>query len=303
MSKKQFSGTSNNGNVSEAVSIAVKMAKEELQTDYIDWELNDVSGSYGGFTLQTNLTATITVRATKPSVGTNEPHQINNPQQYDGMRFIPNLPYQSTNGSQSLIDSINSKQTLESKQDPIEICKNLLQSLLIDGEKLPPIKSIELYHIRCLAYGMGEGKEVTGVYFPPEFLYLADVGYPYLAGISIISPRIGQGAPDFPNFKNAAYRSVKSRASNDLIFPDVTGEIMVGTHEDLELDTIKELLAPYAYNIHGNDSFFTAKCKPFHEKDTCREIETNIKQVKYASTNSIVRIIDIVPGWEVDRVL
>ena len=49
MNKNNYKGTSNTGDFKEALSDAIQTAKEELLTDYIEWELLKVNGKHGGF--------------------------------------------------------------------------------------------------------------------------------------------------------------------------------------------------------------------------------------------------------------
>lgn len=49
MKEGSFIGTSNNGNFQEALSIAIAIAKESLETDFIKWKLEELSGEDGGF--------------------------------------------------------------------------------------------------------------------------------------------------------------------------------------------------------------------------------------------------------------
>lgn len=67
MSDTIFEGKSTNGNIEEAIEIAVELAKESLQTDFVIWKLLDVQGKYGGAVLQRHLT--VRVSASGPSPG------------------------------------------------------------------------------------------------------------------------------------------------------------------------------------------------------------------------------------------
>ncbi len=49
MKEHNFKGISQNGDLSEAINVAIVKAKEALTTDHILWELDKVSGSNGGF--------------------------------------------------------------------------------------------------------------------------------------------------------------------------------------------------------------------------------------------------------------
>ncbi len=213
--------------------------------------------------------------------------------------------YQKLSGSQPAFSFSKDQKGAEVRilSNPEEICRNLFLALPLGDDVLPALKSIEIYHVRCLAYGQENGRDIQYVYFPPEFLYLFDFGYPSLSAILINSSIAGLGDPEFPNFKNASFRSVKSRDPNDLIFPMITSQIVIGTKKEISQLDLSKLLSQYVENIQGTGTFFTGSCKPFHEIDICEKIEKTVEVVKYASPNHIIRIIDIIPGWQVDKVI
>lgn len=57
---REFDGTSERGDLREALSRAIANAKETLTTDIIEWTLVRVHGLDGGFVLREDLTAVIT---------------------------------------------------------------------------------------------------------------------------------------------------------------------------------------------------------------------------------------------------
>ncbi len=297
MSTKLFSGISKKGDFEDALRNAIANAKETLQTDYIEWELDSTQGEYGGFTLQEHLTVIVRVKETTQSTKIFKSSNLQ-----DNACKVISLNNQHINSFVPSVVPVNSDAKSTNKETPEESCRRLLQKILPAGEKLPDTKSIELYHIRCLSY-IEPNSKATGVYFVPEFLYLLDVGFPNLAGVSIMSPRIGAGDPNFPDFSNASFRSVKSNDPKDLIYPELAGQIFIGTHSEIESDTLEKLLASFATNIEGNGTSFSANCNVFREQGICKEIEKSVEVVRYAIPIGIVRIIDILPGWFVDRVL
>ena len=56
---RKISGTSLNGDLNEALHIAIKAAKESFPTDYVVWDLVEVHGDNGGIVQVDNLTVTI----------------------------------------------------------------------------------------------------------------------------------------------------------------------------------------------------------------------------------------------------
>ena len=59
MSEKQFKGTSQRGNIDEALVDAIQSAKLALRTDFVRWKLLEIQGENGGFILKNELTVHI----------------------------------------------------------------------------------------------------------------------------------------------------------------------------------------------------------------------------------------------------
>ena len=57
-----FEGTSQNGDLHEALAGAIRKAKNDLTTDHITWTLEKVSGENGGFVQVNNVTVTISAK-------------------------------------------------------------------------------------------------------------------------------------------------------------------------------------------------------------------------------------------------
>ena len=63
---KEFEGVSENGNIEEAINLAIQRAKAGSgPTDHVSWELVGIKGVNGGFILQNQLTVTISAQAVK----------------------------------------------------------------------------------------------------------------------------------------------------------------------------------------------------------------------------------------------
>ena len=52
-STKSFTGTSERGNLEEALEHAIQQARKSLRTDFVTWAMEKISGQNGGF-VQTN---------------------------------------------------------------------------------------------------------------------------------------------------------------------------------------------------------------------------------------------------------
>lgn len=56
---QNFSGTSENGDFTEALAIAIQAAKDGLRAELVVWEMRSVSGRNGGIVQVNELTVTI----------------------------------------------------------------------------------------------------------------------------------------------------------------------------------------------------------------------------------------------------
>jgi len=61
-----YSGTSNTGNIAEAIEAAILAAKESIPADFVTWELASIQGKSGGFIDISSVT--VSIRATGPTV-------------------------------------------------------------------------------------------------------------------------------------------------------------------------------------------------------------------------------------------
>lgn len=174
------------------------------------------------------------------------------------------------------------------------------------GEKLPPVVSAELYLMQGLSEfempAAAGNQPQLGVPYPPEFIFLLDVGLERLVGGSMVWQPVGYGDPLFPHKKQIFMRSIIDRASPNLIFPCVAGSIIVSVVDGTPNSAVNEGLTKLGIaNISGSGTFYTAECKPFEEPSVCRRLEKELPFVKYAESNYIQRLIDFKPGWTAVR--
>lgn len=66
-SYRTFEGQSANGDIQEAIENAVELAKSELHTELVEWNLHKIAGQYGGIVGAKYLTVTIEVNDPDPS--------------------------------------------------------------------------------------------------------------------------------------------------------------------------------------------------------------------------------------------
>ena len=175
------------------------------------------------------------------------------------------------------------------------------------GKSLPQAKSVEIYLIQALSepsiQPMAAGNDGFVVIFPPEFLFVLDLGLEHRVGGSVIWEAPGQyGDPKFPWKKTIAVRSVRELTYRGLVYPAIAGSLMIGIVEGAAFPDVVQKLTDFGLqDIQGSGFFATASCAPFEEATICRNLEAKFDFVKYAEMNSVVRINDFSPGWSLVR--
>jgi hypothetical protein len=186
-------------------------------------------------------------------------------------------------------------------------CRQQAQAIL-GTEVLPPTRHFELYLIRGITQIILENSAPKKVVaFPPEFLFILDVGYDSLVGVTVpwnsTVPGIGNSLGDahFPDMSQATLRSLPDRAPAKLIYPDVTGELMLGIALDVTPEEARRKLSQAVLkDIEISGTMATAKCKPFRERPVCTLLQEQFGSVvRYASPNHVVRLVDL--PWTVIR--
>jgi hypothetical protein len=177
------------------------------------------------------------------------------------------------------------------------------------GDKLPPAKAIELYLIEGIAdvtlpaQAAAKG-QAQAVIYPPEFLFVVDVGLEALVGGNVFWQPTYLGDPDFPENRDIHLRSVRGRDPANLIFPKIAGSLMIGVQDGTPSDAVENELKKHGLqDIKINGTFVTANCSPFREAAICAKLEREIGFIKYAEANGVVRIVDFSPGWFAKRLI
>lgn len=166
---------------------------------------------------------------------------------------------------------------------------------------LPPARSRELYLIEGIST-VTYPKETLAVIYPPEFLFVIDVGLDCFVGGSVTWSPVGYGDPGFPEKRSIALRSIRSRTQANLIFPQIAGSLIIGLREGVPEDEIKKAFDAFELKNVQLESFFaTANCRPFEEPTICQHLESSLSFVKYAEPNGLQRLIDFSPGWFAKR--
>lgn len=188
--------------------------------------------------------------------------------------------------------------------DPVAQVDAVINANLPAGSDPLTVRGLELHLIEGLnTVDVGQGPTVV-VAFPPEWLFVADVGLAARAGVSVLW-QAGQafGDPDFPDFGRARFRSVSGAGPASLIYPAVAGELVL---------TVDPTSVPPAADpawtragfrdVRITGSFGEARCLPYREADACRAA-MGLPGVRSAEPNRVVRLIDISPGWKVTRIV
>jgi hypothetical protein len=174
-------------------------------------------------------------------------------------------------------------------------------ALIPFGVGLPAHRSFELHVILALSEGGEAGLVVP---YPPEFLFLMDVGFEALVGVSVPWNPAGLGDPVFPDFGKAGLRSIAACDPDGLIFSTLAGSLLVGLRDGTPPDEACEgLEAAGLQEIEISGLFATARCKPFHERSAAAKVEALLPFVEYAEANAIERIVDFKPGWTVQQLI
>lgn len=176
------------------------------------------------------------------------------------------------------------------------------------GAPLPAVSHRELYVIEAVSEvdppGSATGAKALAVIYPPEFLFVLDVGLECKVGGTVAWDPVGYGDPGFPEKKRIELRSIRGSTQGDLIFPKIAGSFMIGIREGASESEVREGLTEQGIrDIEFHTFFATGSCRPFEEKTICTKLEASLPFVKYAESNGIVRLVDFSPGWSAKRLL
>jgi hypothetical protein len=156
-------------------------------------------------------------------------------------------------------------------------CRKIAHKAMLGYGTLPPTKSFELYLVQGIAIPSGGSEKDARVIFSPEFIFVLDAEMESLIGVSVFWNPVAYGDPQFPDFSKSALRSISSRTSREIIFPNIAGSIMIGTKDGVsDSDVRKDLEAAGLRNVQGSSWFWTAECQPFAERSVCRDLEKKL---------------------------
>ena len=193
---------------------------------------------------------------------------------------------------------------LAAGHDPQTEVENAINAAQPPGSAPLRVASLELHLIRGLnRVDLGKGP-VELVAFPPEFLYLADVGREARAGVSVFWDNgEGLGDPAFPDFTKAKIRSVAGASASNLIYPAVAGQLILGLVQGSDpVAGERDLEAQGLYDVALNGTFGEARCNLFDERSIAAGLPAAVPVLRYAEINWVVRMVDLDPGWDVRRI-
>lgn len=196
---------------------------------------------------------------------------------------------------------------------PSELVHNKATNMAAEfGAKLNPTGSTQLYLIQAVADAIdSSGAKTTVVIYPPEFLFVLDVGQKsLLGGVFFWEPRY-LGDPDFPEDSGLELRSISSADPTNLLYPLVAGRLLIGIRSGVSDSDAKAALeglttseGPALRNVKVSGLYATADCAPCRENATGALVETRLPQeVKYATGNKVVRVGEFSPGWALKRLV
>jgi hypothetical protein len=169
------------------------------------------------------------------------------------------------------------------------------EALKAFDETLPAHASFEIFLIRGLEEVEVEGERKLSVSVLPQFMFLLDVGFEALVGVSVWWDPLGFGDPAFPDFAKADLVSVLSRDSSDLVYPILAGEILVGLKEGISPDEARRGLEDAGLRditvLRGSraNPVLLCRCRPFREQSICRELLVTLPLVRDAEPHGIGR--------------
>ena len=185
---------------------------------------------------------------------------------------------------------------------PLARCRRMADDALAPfGASLPAHRSFELHMILALYEGGEAGLMVPHL---PEFLFVMDVGFEALVGVSVPWNPAGLGDPVFPDFGKAGLRSIPAHDPDGLIFSNAAGRLLVSLKEGTPPDEACEGLEDAGLQeIEISGRFAMAHCKPFHERSIAAKVEALLPFVDYAEPDATERIVDFKPGWTVQQLI
>lgn len=189
---------------------------------------------------------------------------------------------------------------LSTQQSPVEVIQTLLKERFPEAPT-PSFKWCRGYYERCAAYTEDGG--LVSVFFPPAINYVLDLGYENLIVFKDVLQANITGDATFPHWEKGQFYCAKKEEASDILFPFIPRDLIVGTkgitNKDELASKLKGLNVTVGEKI-GDDSYVVKA--PGFQEDTIAGKIRELPEIRYVERNGVVRIIDTVPGWLIDRI-
>ncbi len=189
---------------------------------------------------------------------------------------------------------------LDKQKPPIEVILSLLADRFPEAPQ-PEYNWSHGYYVRCNTYS--DDGNLIAVYFPASIVYVLDVGYENLVVFSDpIQPNI-TADPTFPHWEKGQFYCARREDAVEILYPFLPRDLFIGTEKKMTKDEISAKLSPLNVTIESaiSDNSFLAKSPAYQEDSFASRIRA-MSDIKYVERNSTVRIIDLTPGWLIDRI-
>ena len=194
----------------------------------------------------------------------------------------------------------SSIRSLSGEKSPFESIVTLLQQRYPEAPT-PTIKWCRAYYIRCASQGTDGG--LVAVYFPPSISYVFDLGYENLVIFNDVLQANITGDPTFPHWENGTFYGARKEEAVQILYPFVPRDLLVGTSAAMSKEEMDAKLAMLGATVEeqlSGDSFRVIT--PAFREDAIASKILALEGIRYVERNGVVRIIDIHPGWLIDRI-
>jgi hypothetical protein len=200
----------------------------------------------------------------------------------------------------SLLPEVNETAALAAEKAPFDLIQEQLLKTYPDAPA-PKFKWCHGYYERCL--GVGQDGKPIAIYFPPAVDYLMDLGYETLVLFKSWLAVHVTGDPTFPHWEEGKFYASRKEERRDILYPFMPQDLLVSMKSEFTVEGLSSLLAPTGVSVveKTGGSLFKIKAPAFAEDAAAARLRA-LPEVAYVERNSLVRLIDVSPGWTVDRI-
>lgn len=184
--------------------------------------------------------------------------------------------------------------------EPMAEIHQALAQRFPEAEK-PTLKFCRAYYERCLTEA--QDGSLVAVYFPPAINYVMDLGYENLVIFKVHMHMKMVGDPTFPHWNEGQFYSTDKEEASSILFPFTVRDLFVGTKAPMTRDAFVPLARTAGVELDDviSETSFFCKAPAFREEEHAQRLRA-LPEIAYSERNSVVRIIDVVPGWTLDRI-